>query len=46
MERVQVFGYVRVSTYKQVLKGHGIDTQINEIKKHCNAYNLELVLCI
>jgi DNA invertase Pin-like site-specific DNA recombinase len=39
----KVFGYVRVSTQKQVVKGFGISTQRYAIKKYCQEHNLELV---
>lgn len=43
MGKEQVFGYVRVSTQTQVVKGNGIDSQTEDIKRYCREHDLELV---
>lgn len=39
----KVFGYIRVSTQNQVREGYSLSYQREEIKRYCNANNLELL---
>lgn len=39
----KVYGYIRVSTQNQVREGYSLSYQREEIKRYCNANNLELV---
>lgn len=37
---VKTYGYVRVSTFKQVEEGHSIEAQSNKIREFCSSKNL------
>ena len=39
----EVFGYVRVSTQTQYVRGYGIDAQITGIKNYCQTHGLKLI---
>jgi len=39
----RVVGYARVSTLKQLDRGHGIDVQIDAIKRYCKLHGYQLV---
>jgi DNA invertase Pin-like site-specific DNA recombinase len=40
---MQAYGYIRVSTDRQVEQGYGLDTQRSTIKKYCKENDIELM---